>query len=59
MAESDYEKREFVKLKTVIAAARGNFPGDGRVRICTVGNDPICSLTVEAYVLEKFLKENP
>lgn len=50
-----YEQDEFGKLLTVIAAAKQNHR-DGGLRIETKGHDPSSSMTIEAYVLEQFLK---
>ena len=55
MYNNKYELREFEKLQLVIKAALQN-PSRQGVRLSTEGSDPAVAMTIEAYVLEKFLK---
>ena len=57
MSAATYERNEYEKLVTVIRAA-GQNASDKELRITTSGHDPSVSIRIQAYVLEKFLK-NP
>lgn len=55
----NYERKELRKLKLLIEAALVNstVSGGGRVQMTISGTNPSMSITVEAYVLAKFIKE--
>lgn len=50
-----YEEEQIGKVWTVIKAALQNPSSRGDVRIETSGHEPHASITIPAYVLEKFL----
>ena len=55
-----YEQEEFEKVKLVVKAALKNktVSGGSKITITSDGHNPKASVTVEAYVLEKMLKES-
>jgi hypothetical protein len=50
-----YEQEEYEKLKTVVRAALQNPSSTQSIEIKARGYSPAASVTIEAYILEKFL----
>jgi hypothetical protein len=53
---SDYEAEEFKKLQLVVQAALCHGCTDDTIEIKTRGFNPHASVTIKAYVLQKFLR---
>jgi hypothetical protein len=55
----NYERDELTKLRMLVKAAQLNntVSGGGRITMTISGTNPSMSITMEAYVLEKFIKE--